>query len=736
MNQLNYNNNPYFQNVSTPYPSDIDFKNPKNYNLNANQHIDSPNYIPAYSNLNNPNQMFSPQYYPYANSPHQAYASNPQNNQYEKTENYNIINNVDIKKNEIKNGMNNTNSDEDEKTPKYETERISSREKRVLKDEQVGSPTSPDDSNATYQKNKNMESRIRAIKDPDYLKLSNNSEPKQHIKLLLIGRTGAGKTTLINVITNMFYKKEYTDERLIAIKQNIEIIDGGGNARKYTLKNNIDEFGEKQSDFNSNISASQTTECNIYTFENDNLILSLIDTPGLGDTNGYEQDQQNVATIVNGVQKVHDFNAICLVHKGTDAKQDTILKYLISELKGMLTKECQNNFIVCFTAVVSKFKIDATHAIQAMGIPIDKKVYFENDCLIPAKLLPDLDSNYLDTAKIFWKTNKLNYKQLLDYAGKMQPRKSKALKELHAKKSTLILLVNEEAHKVDELNQEKIVLQRYQKEDEELLLEMNNNKDYEYQVDDSQPYTVTEYVEVIEEKDISPDKITQCFVCLNYCHNPCYLDDVYVRGDVINMKNCSCFSGKQTCQRSPCNHGIDVHGHTQIRKDKVKKPVTKTEYKIKKVKKTNEHKKNSYNQATNAQVQLQQNMVGLKSRIQQLEKDLESSYKTMAYLYNNIQKDSLEPINEYFLEYLEFQEKEVRKRTDISETSLRNKLKQINLSRSEYRYFKTIVEKCMKEKYSPLSEDEEKKLKNRIEVFEANQARLLRLYQSQINHKK
>lgn len=216
--------------------------------------------------------------------------------------------------------------------------------------------------------------------------VSKTNTTKPYLKLLFIGRTGAGKTTLINMITNLFERKTYFDKRLISITQTFTQNNQNdpNNQSFLKLECTFNEFENKQSDGNKKVSESQTEWCNIYTFENSQLKLSLIDTPGLGDTRGPEQDKKNIKEIVIGISKVSDFNAICLVQKQNDARKDDLLKYLIAELRGMLTKECENNFIICFTGVINSEKIDAIHALNEMQIPTKNQVYFENDCLIPS----------------------------------------------------------------------------------------------------------------------------------------------------------------------------------------------------------------------------------------------------------------------------------------------------------------------------------------------------------------
>jgi hypothetical protein len=58
------------------------------------------------------------------------------------------------------------------------------------------------------------------------------------------------------------------------------------------------------------------------------------------------------------------------VHRVSDTRKDNFLKYYLNSFKSMLTKECKDNFIVCFTGVVNPMKIEAIPALQDIGIPI------------------------------------------------------------------------------------------------------------------------------------------------------------------------------------------------------------------------------------------------------------------------------------------------------------------------------------------------------------------------------
>src|SRR3990167_1389124 len=110
---------------------------------------------------------------------------------------------------------------------------------------------------------------------------------KKHLKMVVIGRTGSGKTTLINSLVNHFYDIKYTDERVIAISQEQTLRDPETEEEvRIKLESNIEEFKFKQSDVGGNQTKSQTTKPNIYDMENHQFKLTIVDTPGLGDTGG------------------------------------------------------------------------------------------------------------------------------------------------------------------------------------------------------------------------------------------------------------------------------------------------------------------------------------------------------------------------------------------------------------------------------------------------------------------
>lgn len=64
----------------------------------------------------------------------------------------------------------------------------------------------------------------------------------------------------------------------------------------------------------------------------------------------------------------------------------------------MLTKECKNNFIICFSSVVNIMSIPAKETLSSF-LNVDKCVYLENDCLIPFSKIENTLINHFEKLK-------------------------------------------------------------------------------------------------------------------------------------------------------------------------------------------------------------------------------------------------------------------------------------------------------------------------------------------------
>ncbi|EAR96169.1 50S ribosome-binding GTPase (macronuclear) [Tetrahymena thermophila SB210] len=539
---------------------------------------------------------------------------------------------------------------------------------------------------------------------------------KPHLKLLMIGKTGAGKSTAINMFLNLAIGNSFQDERVVGITQHFSFND-----QKFILQCNVDQFSNKQSDIGISSSKSQTKECNMYTVEGDKCILTLVDTPGLGDTEGAEADQKHIKNIIARVQQLTEINAILYIHKAQDNKKDLLVQYFINQAMSMLTKECKKNFIVCFTNVINPMKIDALQVLKDMNIPLDYNYYFENDCLIPMSYFCNQDSKKIQNlqrqSNNFWQTNAEQFQEMIETALKMQPQKTQDLLELLVKKESMIKIACEKQFQIKYIEQERVNIQQKQNSINsvqnlisQLGPESNSVPRMRYK---TKQRTRQKTVQKTLDK-----KVTFCYNCQKLCHNPCELESLYQRGS-IELQNCTAFGGNTNCRE--CKHTVDYHGHTtEITEEQTEKYddeepyvvyVDVKDYDTIRRKKTLQQEKENH----------QKDMQALQQQIEILDQNLQKELKLIAILHNRIQEASMSYTDEITIKYLEEQIQQLSQDCSITIDQKQRLLENYQKAKENYIIIKKQVDQALKQnKNLIIDQDLEKDLNQKLEQTRIN----------------
>ena len=183
--------------------------------------------------------------------------------------------------------------------------------------------------------------------------------PLKEINILLLGQSGVGISTFINAFANYIMY-----ENLIVAESNplLSIIPSlftmtDDDYEEIDIKIGQDEcFPPGQSSTNENFVYGQSSTQNpkAYSFSYEDKIINLIDTPGIGNTRGINEDKKNFDDILQFLSKYKEIHGICILLKPNN-NLTLMFRFCIKELLSHLHRSAAQNIIFCFTNSRSTF---------------------------------------------------------------------------------------------------------------------------------------------------------------------------------------------------------------------------------------------------------------------------------------------------------------------------------------------------------------------------------------------
>ncbi|XP_016118088.1 uncharacterized protein, partial [Sinocyclocheilus grahami] len=324
--------------------------------------------------------------------------------------------------------------------------------------------------------------------------------------IMMIGATGAGKTTLINSMINYILGVEWEDDFRFVL---------------------IDEGKQKSQ------AESQTSQITAYQINHMDgfqvqYSLTIVDTPGFGDTRGISHDQkitkqiQEFFSARGGIDRI---DAVCFVVQASLARLTHTQKYIFDSILSIFGKDIAENILMMVTFADGK-RPPVLEAIKVSQVPCSTNesgeplhFKFNNSALfaINNKTAEDEESDCETFDQMFWKLGFSSMKKFFKSLNEMETKSLSLTQEVLKERQHLEVHVeglqpqiNAGLTKLDEIKKTRAALQQHK-------AEMDANKDFEYEL----PVTVAKQIE-----NKTGNFLTNCQTCHFTCHDACvYAND-------------------------------------------------------------------------------------------------------------------------------------------------------------------------------------------------------------------
>ena len=359
------------------------------------------------------------------------------------------------------------------------------------------------------------------------------------LSVLLLGATGAGKSSLINLLylwSQGVSHLEKVNRTLIPTK----FLSGLTNTETSDLT---------QQD------QSQTQKSFVHRFKlkTDNISyhLSIMDTPGLGDVRGVNQDDANTQNILDTVSKTAELNCIVLMINGAEARVSDRVEYIIQRLSGILPNVVRDNLIVLLSNSRLTPNLDVKKYIN---LPAERIFFIDN--LIFSLNLKSQSAASLREINFEFKNLKEKLGNILEMASNLKFVSTENFRKLKQKRELFKIEIDQIRRILENKFKEKSQCDELLKE----IIQAENQKS-ELELHKFKRVTETYW----EEVNTDPIYNTRCITCRSNCHENCSLDETSTQDENL-FKDCLAMIDDY-CKI--CSHKFDQHVHLRTKYVKI-----------------------------------------------------------------------------------------------------------------------------------------------------------------------
>ncbi len=374
-----------------------------------------------------------------------------------------------------------------------------------------------------------------------------------------------------------------------------------------------------------------------------NYSLTIIDTPGFGDTGGITRDREIAAQIrnffsISGSEGIDQLHAVLFVTQASLPRLTATQTYVFEAILGIFGSDVKDN-IFLMTTFADGQKPKVLSAVKAARVPYNQYFKFNNSALYAGyskeeSEADDSDSDEDSFDKLSWEMGLKSFVKFFKKFDKVKARSLVLTREVMHEREHLQLILKqvpkkimEGLSKIDTLQQEETVMRAHESD-------VLANEKFKYKI------TMTKQHKV----DLKGQGIyvTNCLVCNYTCHENC----AYANDEDKHM--CSAMEYNSDMEMIHCGVCTKRCGWRKH----VNNPYRYEEYKEEE-ERTSDELLQRYQQATSKKSVKEQIINGIKKELRQLEEQVIQLIKKAKEHLERLHEIALRPINLSEMDYID-----------------------------------------------------------------------------------